>query len=97
MASFGESLRTMRGDLAAAMSDLAERYRYEARRRSQLLVRYLPPAFAVVFGVVVLLIALTLGLQSAAEAGLGDNASLTQITIRSGFRRDSRCRRAVWY
>ena len=32
-----------RGDLAAAMSALAERYRYDARRRSQLLIRYLPP------------------------------------------------------
>jgi type II secretory pathway component PulF len=51
---FGER----RGDLAAAMSDLAERYRYEARRRAQLIVRYLPPAFAVAFGVIVLLIAL---------------------------------------
>ena len=46
-----------RGDLAAAMSDLAERYRYEARRRSQLLIHYLPPAFAVVFGIIVLLMA----------------------------------------
>jgi type II secretory pathway component PulF len=48
-----------RGDLATAMSELAERYRYEARRRSQLLIRYLPPAFAVVFGIIVLLMALT--------------------------------------
>jgi len=47
-----------RGDLATAMSDLAERYCYEARRRSQLLVRYLPPAFAVVFGIIVFLLAL---------------------------------------
>jgi type II secretory pathway component PulF len=47
-----------RGDLAAAMSDLAERYRYEGRRRSQLLVRYLPPAFAVVFGIIVFLLVL---------------------------------------
>jgi putative ABC transport system permease protein len=37
---------------------------------------------------VVLLIALTIGLQSAAEASIGNDASLTQITIRSGFRRD---------
>jgi type II secretory pathway component PulF len=47
-----------RGDLATAMSDLAERYRYEARRRSQLLIRYLPPAFAVIFGIIVFLLAL---------------------------------------
>ncbi len=38
---------------------------------------------------VVLLIALTIGLQSAAEASIGNGASLTQITIRSSFRRDS--------
>jgi putative ABC transport system permease protein len=38
---------------------------------------------------VVLLIALTIGLQNAAEASIGNNASLTQITIRSSFRRDS--------
>ncbi len=38
---------------------------------------------------VVLVIALTTGLQKAAEAGIGDSASITQITIRSGFRRDS--------
>jgi type II secretory pathway component PulF len=44
-----------RGDPAAAMSDLAERYRYEAGRRSQLLVRYLPPALAVILGVLVFL------------------------------------------
>ncbi|MBZ0297638.1 MAG: ABC transporter permease [Anaerolineae bacterium] len=37
---------------------------------------------------VVLLIALTAGLQDAAESSIGDNASLTQVTIRSGFRRD---------
>ena len=37
---------------------------------------------------IVLLIALTTGLQTAAEAGIGDDASLTQITIRSSFRRD---------
>jgi len=47
-----------RGDLAAAMSALAERYRYDARRRSQLLIRYLPPAFAVVFGIIVFLMVL---------------------------------------
>jgi type IV pilus assembly protein PilC len=47
-----------RGDLAAAMSDLAGRYRYDARRRSQLLVRYLPPALAVIFGIIVFLMAL---------------------------------------
>jgi type II secretory pathway component PulF len=46
-----------RGDLATAMSDLAERYRSEARRRAQLLVRYLPPAFALLFGVIVFLLA----------------------------------------
>lgn len=38
---------------------------------------------------VILLIAFTFGLQDAAEAGIGDDASLTQITIRTGFRRDS--------
>jgi len=38
---------------------------------------------------VILLIALTIGLQKAAESSIGDSASLTQITIRSGFRRDS--------
>jgi putative ABC transport system permease protein len=38
---------------------------------------------------VVLVIALTTGLQNAAEAGIGDSASITQITIRSSFRRDS--------
>ncbi len=38
---------------------------------------------------VVLLIALTIGLQSAAEASIGNGTSLTQITIRSSFRRDS--------
>ncbi|MFN8452395.1 MAG: ABC transporter permease [Anaerolineae bacterium] len=38
---------------------------------------------------VVLLIALTIGLQTAAEASIGEGASLTQITIRSSFRRDS--------
>jgi putative ABC transport system permease protein len=37
---------------------------------------------------IVLLIALTNGLQAAAESEIGDDASLTQITIRSGFRRD---------
>ncbi len=37
---------------------------------------------------VILLIALTIGLQSAAEASIGNDASLTQIMIRSGFRRD---------
>jgi putative ABC transport system permease protein len=37
---------------------------------------------------VILLIALTIGLQGAAEASIGNDASLTQITIRSGFRRD---------
>lgn len=37
---------------------------------------------------IVLLIALTTGLQQAAEAGIGDSASLTQITVRSSFRRD---------
>jgi putative ABC transport system permease protein len=38
---------------------------------------------------VVLVIALTNGLQNAAEAGIGNSASITQITISSGFRRDS--------
>ena len=38
---------------------------------------------------VVLLIALTIGLQTAAEASIGDSASLTEITISSGFRRNS--------
>jgi putative ABC transport system permease protein len=38
---------------------------------------------------VVLLIALTIGLQNAAEASIGTGASLTQITLRSSFRRDS--------
>jgi len=38
---------------------------------------------------VVLLIALTIGLQSAAESSIGDSASLTQITLQSSFRRDS--------
>jgi len=38
---------------------------------------------------VVLLIALTIGLQTAAEASIGDSVSLTQITIQSSFRRDS--------
>lgn len=38
---------------------------------------------------VVLLIALTIGLQSAAESSIGNNASLTQITLRGSFRRDS--------
>lgn len=38
---------------------------------------------------VVLLIALTIGLQTAAEASIGGSSSLTQITIRSSFRRDS--------
>jgi putative ABC transport system permease protein len=37
---------------------------------------------------VILLIALTIGLQSAAESSIGNVASLTQITIRSSFRRD---------
>jgi type II secretory pathway component PulF len=46
-----------RGDLATAMSDLAVRYRREALRRSQFLVRYLPPALAVVFGIIVFLMA----------------------------------------
>jgi len=38
---------------------------------------------------VVLLIALTIGLQTAAEASIGDSTSLTQITLASSFRRDS--------
>ncbi|MCB9450239.1 MAG: ABC transporter permease [Anaerolineaceae bacterium] len=37
---------------------------------------------------VILVIALTTGLQKAAEAGIGESASITQITIRSSFRRD---------
>lgn len=38
---------------------------------------------------VILLIALTIGLQDAAESSIGDSASLTQITIRASFRRNS--------
>lgn len=38
---------------------------------------------------VVLLIALTIGLQTAAEASIGEDSSLTQISIQSSFRRDS--------
>ncbi|MCA9884628.1 MAG: ABC transporter permease [Anaerolineae bacterium] len=38
---------------------------------------------------VTLLIALTIGLQTAAEASIGDSTSLTEITISSSFRRDS--------
>jgi ABC-type antimicrobial peptide transport system permease subunit len=54
-------------------------------------VRLLMTSGGVMIGTtaIVLLIALTTGLQRAAEAGIGDSASLTQITVRSGFRRDS--------
>ncbi|MBI1276678.1 MAG: FtsX-like permease family protein [Anaerolineaceae bacterium] len=38
---------------------------------------------------VVLLIALTIGLQTAAESSIGNSASITQITLASSFRRDS--------
>lgn len=53
--------------------------------------RLLMTAAGVMIGTatVVLVIALTNGLQTAAEAGIGDSASITQITIRSGFRRDN--------
>ncbi len=54
-------------------------------------VRLLMTSGGVMIGTtaIVLLIALTTGLQRAAEAGIGDSASLTQITVRSSFRRDS--------
>lgn len=57
------------------------------RARSRLLMT----AGGVMIGTaaVVLLIALTIGLQTAAEASIGDSKSLTQITITSSFRRDS--------
>ncbi|HVU11856.1 MAG TPA: ABC transporter permease [Phototrophicaceae bacterium] len=57
------------------------------RARSRLLMT----AGGVMIGTtaVVLLIALTIGLQNAAEASIGNSASLTEITIRSGFRRSS--------
>jgi len=57
------------------------------RARSRLLMT----AGGVMIGTtaVVLLIALTIGLQSAAEASIGEDSSLTLITIRSSFRRDS--------
>lgn len=57
------------------------------RARSRLLMT----AGGVMIGTtaVVLLIALTIGLQAAAEAGIGEDSSLTQITIYAGFRRDS--------
>lgn len=53
-------------------------------------VRLLMTSGGVMIGTtaIVLLIALTTGLQQAAEAGIGDSASLTQITVRSSFRRD---------
>ncbi|MEO8395321.1 MAG: ABC transporter permease, partial [Chloroflexota bacterium] len=37
---------------------------------------------------VVLLIALTIGLQSAAEAGFGSSAALTQIQVYPGYNRE---------
>jgi putative ABC transport system permease protein len=53
-------------------------------------VRLMMTAGGVMIGTtaIVLLVALTTGLQQAAEAGFGDSASLKQITVRSSFRRD---------
>jgi len=48
-----------KGDLAAAMTTLAEEYRSRAERQAGLFVRYLPPALAVAFGVLVFLTALS--------------------------------------
>lgn len=49
----------VKGDLAAALTSLAEEYRSRSERQAELFVRYLPPALAVVFGVLVFLTALT--------------------------------------
>jgi len=49
----------VQGDPVAAMEALAERYRDNSERRAELLVRYLPPALAVVFGALVFVVALT--------------------------------------
>ena len=48
-----------KGDLASAMASLAGEYRDKSSRQAQVFVRYLPPTLAVVFGVLVLLTALT--------------------------------------
>jgi len=57
------------------------------RARSRLLMT----AGGVMIGTaaVVLLIALTIGLQTAAEASIGSDSSITRITLQSSFRRDS--------
>lgn len=47
------------GDLGAAMSGLAQDYRRQTERKADHVVRYLPAVLAVSFGVLILLIALT--------------------------------------
>jgi type II secretory pathway component PulF len=46
-------------DPVPALEAAAERYRSDAERRAQVFVRYLPPALALLFGVLVLIVALT--------------------------------------
>lgn len=47
------------GDLSAAMSGLAQDYRRHAERRADHVVRYLPAALAIAFGVLIMLVSLT--------------------------------------
>ena len=49
-----------RNDMATALTELAERYRYDSERQARLLAQYLPPALAVVMGVLVFTMALTM-------------------------------------
>ena len=52
----------LRNDMASALTELARQYRRESERKAGILVRYLPPALALVMGVLVFIIVLvTLG------------------------------------